>query len=71
MPLENYHEVEITINGSKMLVGGFKKPEYSSECVELKTKHGIGAVINLRGEGTDWNEKYAKQLNHHFYRDWI
>lgn len=61
MPLVNYREFGIVVQGSLMLVGGFKKPESSNDCQELKA-HGVEAVINLRGDGVNWDERYAQKL---------
>lgn len=62
MPICNYHEIELHLGRRKIIVGGFRKPEDSNECKDLKEKHGVEAVINLRGEGSNFDEKFAKKF---------
>ncbi len=63
MPIHNYHEIELQLGGRKIIVGGFCKPENSNECKDLKESHGIEAVINLRGDGSSFDERFAQKFH--------
>ncbi len=51
MPLANYREVPIILNGKELSVGGFERPDESSVFTTLRTQHNVGAVVSLTGDG--------------------
>ncbi len=51
MPLGNYRDVDITLNGEKMSIGGFQRPgDDVAVFEELKSAHQVGAVVSLSGD---------------------
>ncbi|WP_133131348.1 hypothetical protein [Legionella yabuuchiae] len=56
MPLGNYRDNKITLNGKIMHIGGFARPHDDVNAfIKLKNDHQVGAVISLSG---DYSEAY-------------
>lgn len=72
MPLDNYREVPIEINGVQVEVGGFARPGIGRQCLEnyeeLYDDHEIEAVISLADRYDDEREHaYAAGIQQNFF----
>jgi hypothetical protein len=47
MPLGNYREVPLRLNGQDIRIGGFRRPDELGVFTTLKDTHGVEAVISL------------------------
>lgn len=54
MPLENYRELPLKLNGQDIRVGGFKRPDGLDVFTSLKNTHNVEAVISLTGDYNAW-----------------
>lgn len=54
MPLGNYREIPMELNGATLSIGGFKRPNGEDVFQTLREQHSVEAVISLSGDYTDF-----------------